>query len=79
MTLGSQLVEAPEGGTVELTCSSDEEIVSCIFTTPGNTQLDGRAPGATYADGRIGVLEKKRDSCGLKIKGEEQEDFGAWK
>ena len=79
VTVGSQAVVASEGATVEFTCSIDDDINTCIITTPGNTSLDARAPGAAYAGGRIQVLEKGPNSCGLNITGVEQEDFGAWR
>ena len=79
MTVGSQLLETVEGATIELTCSSDGEINTCIFTNPENRLLDARAPGASYGDGRIGVMEIQPGLCGLKITGVEQEDFGAWR
>ena len=79
MTVGSHVIETAEGATVEFTCSSDDDINNCIITTPGNTSLDAMAPGAAYAGGRIQVREKGPSSCGLKITGVEQEDFGAWR
>ena len=79
VTVGSQAVVASEGATVEFTCSIDDDINTCIITTPGSTSLDARAPGAAYAGGRIQVLEKGPNACGLKITGVEQEDFGAWR
>ena len=73
------MLEAAEGAILELTCSGSEDIDTCTFTCPANLSFNALAPGAAYDDGRIGVLEKKQDSCGLKITGVEQEDFGAWR
>ena len=74
-----QMLEAVEGDTIELTCSSSEDIDTCIFTSPGNLHLNARASGAAYDEGRISVLEERMDSCGLKITGVKQEHFGEWK
>ena len=80
MTLKSSMIAVEAGGEAELWCSHGTRFTtdSCTFTTPGNAPLL-MAPGATYQEGRLEVLDGEQNYCGLRITRVQEADLGVWR